>query len=285
MDGVAGLCPAARGGPLQREEEREPSPAWAHGDSHSRDTESRAGEPRATAAPGAGSWGWLRAQGRLQHLQILGQAPASPRQTPKDRELSHPARTTGKEPLHIPSHLLVSQEELQVTVSPLRIRLCPWLQLVPLVIPAVQVLQAQRDKREALGTLPRRRISSRDQGIFIPLRSWGRKILYWIKITGCAVTEWHREGPDTGLWLRGDPGCAGCCSELRSWGCSEEGRHPHLQANHHVPQEIVLPFVFASVFKDPERHKTQGVGRCPVTRGGEGHTHLLPSLPPSKGDF
>lgn len=105
-------------------------------------------------------WGWLRAQGRLQHLQILGQAPASPRQAPRDRELSHPARTTGKEPLHIPSHLLVSQEELQVTVSPIRIRLCPWLQLVPLVIPAVQVLQAQRDKREALVTLPRRRSHS-----------------------------------------------------------------------------------------------------------------------------
>lgn len=76
-----------------------------------------------------------------------------------------------------------------MTVSPLRICLCPWLQLVPLVIPAVQVLQAQRDKGEALGSFPRRRISLRDQGIFIPLCSWGRNILHWIKNTGCAVTE------------------------------------------------------------------------------------------------
>lgn len=63
-----------------------------------------------------------------------------------------------------------------MTVSPVGISLCPWLQLVPMVIPAVQVLRAQRDKGEALGLLPRRRISFRDQGIFIPLRSWGRRI-------------------------------------------------------------------------------------------------------------
>lgn len=92
-----------------------------------------------------------------------------------------------------------------MTVSPLGIGLCPWLQLVPLVIPAVQVLQAQRDKGEALGSLPRRRISFRDQGIFIPLHSWDRKIQYWIKTTGCAVTVLevlrHREGLDISLWL------------------------------------------------------------------------------------
>lgn len=37
----------------------------------------------------------------------------------------------------------------------------------------------------------------------------------------------------------------------------EEGTHrsTHLQAKDHVPQEIVLPFVFASIFKDPERPK------------------------------
>lgn len=76
-----------------------------------------------------------------------------------------------------------------MTVSPLGICLCPWLQLVPLVIPAVQVLQAQRDNGEALGSLPRKRISFRDQGIFISLYSWGRKILYWLNNTGCAATE------------------------------------------------------------------------------------------------
>lgn len=29
----------------------------------------------------------------------------------------------------------------------------------------------------------------------------------------------------------------------------------HLQTKDHVPQEIILPFVFASIFKDPERHE------------------------------
>lgn len=47
-------------------------------------------------------------------------------------------------PFPVPSYLLVSQQELQVTLSPVWVRLRPRLQLVPLVIPAVQVLQAQR---------------------------------------------------------------------------------------------------------------------------------------------
>lgn len=43
-------------------------------------------------------------------------------------------------------------------------------------------------------------------------------------------------------------------------------RGAHLQAHHHVPQEIVLPFVFASVFEDPERHRQR--------RGWEGVLQL-----------
>lgn len=29
----------------------------------------------------------------------------------------------------------------------------------------------------------------------------------------------------------------------------------HLQAKDHISQKIILPFVFASIFKDPERHE------------------------------
>lgn len=47
-------------------------------------------------------------------------------------------------PFPIPAYLLVSQQELQVTLSPVGVRLCPRLQLVPLVVPAAQVLHAQR---------------------------------------------------------------------------------------------------------------------------------------------
>lgn len=38
------------------------------------------------------------------------------------------------------SYLLVGQQELQVTLAPVGVRLRAWLQLVPLVVPAVQVL-------------------------------------------------------------------------------------------------------------------------------------------------
>lgn len=76
--------------------------------------------------------------------------------------------------------------------------------------------------------------------------------------------------------ILGVPGAApglGSCLDLErfNWSLgspSEERRHhgAHLQANDHVPQEIVLPFVFASVFKDPERHKQR--------RGWEGVPQL-----------
>lgn len=42
------------------------------------------------------------------------------------------------------SYPLVGQQELQVTLAPVGIRFRPRLQLVPLVVPAVQVLRAQR---------------------------------------------------------------------------------------------------------------------------------------------
>lgn len=48
------------------------------------------------------------------------------------------------DPLLPASYPLVGQQELQVTLAPVGIRFCPWLQLVPLIVPAVQVLRAQR---------------------------------------------------------------------------------------------------------------------------------------------
>lgn len=65
-------------------------------------------------------------------------------------------------------------------------------------------------------------------------------------------------GCGTGLGSRPDParipgGFTGD-SPGESLGGGEAGG-AHLQANDHVPQEIVLPFVFASIFKDPEKHK------------------------------
>lgn len=42
-------------------------------------------------------------------------------------------------------------------------------------------------------------------------------------------------------------------------------RSTHLQAKDHIPQEIVLPFVFASIFKNPERYEQRkGVKRFPA---------------------
>lgn len=48
------------------------------------------------------------------------------------------------DPLLPASYPLVGQQELQVTLAPVGIRFCPRLQLVPLIVPAVQVLRAQR---------------------------------------------------------------------------------------------------------------------------------------------
>lgn len=89
----------------------------------------------------------------FQHMQtlvlaplVLGQGSVTPREAPRGpRQLPCPAKAMERDPLlPIPSYLLVSQQELQVTLSPVGVRLRPWLQLVPLVIPAVQVLHAQR---------------------------------------------------------------------------------------------------------------------------------------------
>ena len=96
---------------------------------------------------------WTSGEGRdgFQHVQtlvlaplVLGQGSVLPRWAPRDKQLPRPPRQWKGTPFPIPSYLLVSQQELQVTLSPVGVRLRPWLQLVPLVVPAVQVLHAER---------------------------------------------------------------------------------------------------------------------------------------------
>lgn len=58
------------------------------------------------------------------------------------------------------------------------------------------------------------------------------------------------------------------------WGCGP-GHLPqasitpraHLQAEDHIPQEVILPFVLPSILKDPERQEQEGGGIHAATNG------------------
>lgn len=104
VDGVARLCPAARGGSLERDKaETTITCLDTQGHCHSGDT-------------GLKKWGWRVKGCRCTRRRVLvlaqssgeGAAPAAPlplgwasvtpRQASRDRQLSHPAKAMGKDP-------------------------------------------------------------------------------------------------------------------------------------------------------------------------------------------
>lgn len=119
VDGVARLCPAARGGPLERDKaERTITCLDTQGRCHSGDTAPK-------------KWGWrakgcrctrsrvpvlAQSSGEGEHMQtlvvsplLLGQAPVTPREAPRIGSCPILPRQWERTPFPIPSHLLVSQ--------------------------------------------------------------------------------------------------------------------------------------------------------------------------------
>lgn len=153
MDGVAGLRPAARGGPLERDNACQPGgqqPAAAQtcrevvrwGNPKCR----RAREPSLKPSPGVQVRTEPRGGVRWFPKPASTPGPGAQRWSRGDRQLGNAPSCQEMEgdALLPASYPLVGQQELQVTLAPVGIRFRPRLQLVPLVVPAVQVLRAQR---------------------------------------------------------------------------------------------------------------------------------------------
>lgn len=190
------------------------------------------------------------------------------------------------DPLLPASYPLVGQQELQVTLAPVGIRFCPWLQLVPLIVPAVQVLRAQRQglRECSHGSNGAGRCCS----AHLEQLTFKKPYNHWVIPAGgrgIALQLWEPATLPRG-W-----GPAQSCPVLPRLH-PHPGDVSHLQAQDHVPQEVVLPFVFPSILKDPEK-QVQGAwrgshsrhqpwcGQSGATWGQQGAAALPPSLLPS----